>query len=204
MKSVLLILTVSLSSFFCKAQFIEHWNRITEDSVAFAQVYGSVDEYNYQHMVRHSNRHNFRIHFINTKPYYITAVVEWLAQEGYCGNTFWEKEDPGIYYECGSDACPPPSEDNQKSPPFAIRAFVNKKNRIVSVKISGDMNVLVKLFLYYWEGTNIKGGQIRKGKEIYQDSMDDRITFSWHGDKPVIIIKKNPNLTYFERKFSIE
>lgn len=202
MKQILL-LSLFLLPLTMHAQFIKGWQEISSDSAYFDIRYGSVKEYNYQHTYWHSNKKNFRMHFVNSRAYYLTEIADWLAQENKCGTKVWIDDDSNDYFECGNDGCPGSQLGNTKRVPFKIKARVNENSRVKSVTITGDAQTLVHLFLFYWEVPDLKIDKLKKGCTIYQDDMDDRITFSWQGTNPVITITQNPNLAYFANNIPV-
>lgn len=183
------------------AQLIEDWRTISNDSAWFANHFGSVQEYNFQHSNAHSNNKNFKAHFIDTRPFWILELGNYLVQEGFCGQR--------VEYDFDFDknvmivdfiGCGMTSLETRKN--ISAMVYFGADNfRTDKIVLKGNAEVLSRLFIFYWEDSRLRLDKLKKGSAVYQDYGDDRITFTWPGKEAAVTITKNPNITVFRNNF---
>lgn len=157
---------------------------MTEDD--FADIYGSVAEYNLQSTSFADGR---AILFTDAKATYLKFFCNILANNGYSKEVVYDNGSNWISYELQ-----PTVYSAEKKQSILIKASFDESNaRMKKVVITGNPTLLVNLFLYYW-ATDINIDNVKSGKYIYRDVASDRVVFDWKGTQPKIMIVSNPNI----------
>jgi hypothetical protein len=75
-----------------------------------------------------------------------------------------------------------------------ISSVVDDSLVVKKVTITGNTDLIIKLFLYYWieSEMHFDVNKFKRGCLFYQNSGSDRICFNWKGARPNITITKNP------------
>lgn len=186
MRKLILFAALALS-LQTSAQLIESPASLNMDSTEFAQVYGSVKEYNFQHGSMYNNK---PVLLIGTKASYVKAVCQYLTDNGLGREVEVETGDNWIAYNVPVTGIVNPNEPASVN----IKAFVDLETlRTNKVTITGRTDEVIKLFLFYWT-SELSMEELKKKGRVIQDYASDRIEFDWSKAQPVLTITKNPNI----------
>jgi hypothetical protein len=160
-----------------------------------AKLYGTKAEKVHQETIERQSWHHFLCRFIGFKQYYINDLTSYLQlQREYAvddnapdkpGYDIYVLSKKGVYI------------GNVKIPKMILTFAVNKEGRITSGRISGSFADMADLFLNYWpqDATYSSAVQLKPGVAAIKHAYGDLIAFTWVNNKPVITIKRDPDIT---------
>lgn len=163
---------------------------LTEDQ--FYAVFGSVAAYNMEAGLEYNSSHHRLVMLIGARLWWLQELPKYMAEQLGCSNHIDSDNDPiHSHFQVVKSIT---SGDEDNTPVDIICSYTDDSLRIVNVKITGNTELLVKLFIYYWEHSEIHFdvNKFKKGCLFYENCGSDRICFNWKGVKPNITIKKNP------------
>jgi hypothetical protein len=188
MKTLKLLMIILLTANYASAQTESKvWKQLKIDSVSFADKYGTPCEYAFQKDILNKSRHQFAAVFIGGKVNYLNRLASYL------GNIYnYEGEvDAGTVFT--------PKIFTKAAPKIILNHGEDKNDRVTWVTITGPADDIINIFVDYWENTHISLNDLKSKKTIYQDFGSDRISFTWKGVNPVIIIKNVPGRSYIPK-----
>jgi hypothetical protein len=185
MKKALLLICFFTTS-FAFAQRDQPWKGIGIDSLTFADNYGSVYEYNFEHDQMQKSSHKCLAVFIGAKAFWLNNLStylqlnKWTLKDSKNGNDYMRFTLLPVAYV-------------GKATPLVVTGVVNKKDRVSKVTITGKADDVIDLFIKYWELSKFSFNDLKKNKTIYEEYGSDKIIFSWFGVNPQITIIRSIN-----------
>jgi len=194
MKRVLLI----IACFYAVAasgQLINNFkvfHSITEEQAEF--IYGSVNAYNMEAGMEYNSSHRRLVMLIGAKLIWLEEIPHYMAEQLGCSREIDSDNDP-IHGHFGVHPGGVITRDDDNSV-MDIQAYVDDLDsmHIMKVVMKGNTDLLIKLFVWYWETSDVKFDikKFKKGCLFYENCGSDRISFNWKNSKPNITITKNP------------
>lgn len=162
------------------------------DKKSFDGYYGSLAEFNMQEGLKLNSPHGYLVMLIGAKGIYLREVVNYMVRELKCDNhVASDYEDYPAIYEVKPGGIL--EWDDDKS---LVRIESKQDDSLVikSVKITGNTDLITKLFLYYWINSELRfdENKFKKGCLFYQKCGSDLISYNWKGPKPYLTISRNP------------
>lgn len=174
---------------------IQNWQQTGLDSYDdFLYSYGSVKEYNLEKGVMYNSPHHCLVLMIGGKPRWIVRISQYLANEGYSNDCVIDDGVINVHKGWISYTMHA-GVSNKRNDKVVVKALIDlDKGRTTSVLITGNTEMLVNMFLYYWTGpgARIQRQSLKHGGTIYRDVASDRVTFDWRNANPIIRVSKNP------------
>lgn len=153
-----------------------------------AQPYTYAEEEGIQQGIMQTTSHHkgavfvgYDINWVNNMSAYLQHNLHYSYKEGKCSGNVW----------CAN--LKPTSAKRSVNAFIYVQASYNKDMKVTGITITGTVDELIELFLWYWEDTHISLNMLKSGCYIYQDFSSDRIIFNWKGDKPIITIVRSPD-----------
>jgi hypothetical protein len=164
------------------------WTKYDLDSVAFVQEYGTLEQYQYQKSIESKSQSKQLCLLIGAKAIWLYNLAYYLGMNNY--NVEWnEPEDfQGVVIVATAKIY-----TTQEPPTIKIKAPVNDDLITTSATITGPADDLIKLYVNYWELTDLSLNDLKTKKAVTKNFVSDRILFSWQGANPEIKIVKNPD-----------
>ncbi len=192
MKRILLIVFV-ISAWCSHAQLIQSFgdfHSLTEDQATI--VFGSVNAYNMEAGLEYNSSHHRLVMLIGARLWWLQEIPHYMAEKLGCSKNVDSDNDP-IHSHFKVYPGGVLDHDDDKSPVDIVCTY-DDSLRIQKVRLTGNTHLLVKLFLWYWENSDVKfdADKMKKGCLFYENCGSDRICFNWKGARPNIIITKNP------------
>ncbi len=186
MKKLFIIFSICIASLRLSAQNTKQpWLDLKMDSVSFAKTFGTSFEYGYQEQLKRQSSHHNLVVFIGAKIYWINEFSYYLQNQGW--DVDFKDGDNFTKYTFTPNT-------SKISGNIYMTVYYNSDKRTTAMRITGNADNMIKLFVYYWEKSDISLNDLKSKGEITQDFVNDRISISWHGNNPEISIKKNPNI----------
>ena len=162
------------------------------DAHDFNIYYGSLTEYNMEEGQKYNSLHGRLIMCIGAKAIYLKEIATYMVEKLNCDNhiTADNEEYPSAFLVKPGGIIGVDEDDS----PVRIIADTDDSLRMKKVTITGNTELLVKLFLNYWYRSELKFdiNKFKKGCLFYQNCGSDRVSFNWKGVKPNITITRNP------------
>ena len=177
------------------AQLISKYTDLTPNKRYFEIAYGTVSAYNMEAGMKYNSTHGRLIMCIGAKVTWLKEIPTYMVEQLGCSREIYSDADanggialtyqvfPGI--TMGSD---------DKSFVQFECDDVDDSIRMKKVVITGNTELLVKLFIYYWYRDDVKFdiNKFKKGCIFYENCGSDRISFNWKAKaKPFITITQN-------------
>ena len=162
---------------------------LTEEQ--FYEVFGSVSAYNFEEGLEIESSHHRLVMLIGAKLWWLQEIPYYMVEQLGCSPEI-DGDKRAIHGHFGVH-----SGFGNDNSVLEIRAHVDDIDsmHITDVTMTGNTELLIQLFINYWEHSEIKfvRSKLKKGVLFYENYGSDRICFNWKGAKPTIIIKTNPN-----------
>ena len=164
------------------------WQKLEMDSVTFVQQYGTVQQYGYQKQIEQRSSHKQLCILIGAKAIWLYNLAYYLGMNEY--NVEWAEPDnfQGVVLTATHKIY-----TTSKAPTVKVRAPYNKSLQVTSITITGPVDDIIKLFIKYWELTDLSFNQLKTKKAVTKDFVSDRVSFTWQGEQPIITVTKNPD-----------
>ena len=185
MKKLLLLICLFANS-LTFAQRNKPWKTIGIDSITFVENYGSEYEYYFEKEQMQKSSHKCLAVFIGAKAFWLNnlsaylQINKWSLENSRDGKNYMKFILLPVAYI-------------GKATPIVITGFLNNKDRISKVTITGKADDVISLFIKYWEFSNFSLNDLKKNKTIYEEYGSDKIIFSWVGVNPRITILRSIN-----------
>lgn len=166
-----------------QSQNIKEWDKLKMDSSTFIEKFGSLFEYKFQQSAMATSRHGWKVCLIGTKASYLNYIILYLAQQHW---EFKTKESPTAIKVYATTY----NNEQGYDAKLNFQFFLNSKQRITSVTITGTANDVIDFFLKYWENYDLNVNGLKQKKTIYTMNASDKVSFSWTGINPVINVTK--------------
>jgi flagellar basal body-associated protein FliL len=181
MKHAILIIML-LASFSAAGQ--KPWDKLEIDSVEFYEEYGNPMQYAYQQQIKSQSSHKLLVVFIGSKTTYLLDFAYYLGTQNYDISIDQPEDNITIFAQKRNGLSDYPSV---KVVATHDAEFITKK-----VVITGPADDLIKIFLGYWDRSDLSLNDLKKNKAVVKDFINDRVSFTWTGVDPVITVTKSP------------
>jgi hypothetical protein len=127
---------------------VKEWDKLKMDSSTFIEKFGSLNEYKFQQSAMATSRHGWKVYLIGAKASYLNYIILYLAQQHWAFET---KESPTVIKVYATTY----NNEQGYDAKLNFQFFLNSKERITSVKITGTANDVIDFFLKYWENYDL-------------------------------------------------
>jgi hypothetical protein len=161
------------------------WEKFDDmDSVEFVDQFGTVAQYEFQKSIEQKSNHKTLCLFVGAKPIWLYNFATYLGYKNY--NVTFDEGDGEIIVEAS-----PKIFTTDTAPVLKLNAPYNESAQTVSVKITGPADDMIKIFLDYWQLSDVSLNDLKAKKAIVKEMLSDKVSFTWTGIDPVITVSKN-------------
>lgn len=153
------------------------------DSATFMEKFGSLYEYRFQQKAMSRSRNGWKVYLIGAKASYLNYIILYLSQKHWA---FTTKETSSVIKVSATTY----NNEQGYDAKLNFRFFINNKQRISNVTITGTPNDVINFFLDYWENYDLNFNGLKQKRTVYTMNASDKVSFSWTGPNPVINVTK--------------
>lgn len=148
---------------------------------------GTVSEYREQQGWSNRTNNKYLCRLIGFKEYWITYLIAYMDDELRLGLSKSTTDKSG-----NSVLVFAPEASLGVTKKVYVKYRTNNNDRITYLSITGDLNNLIKLFVWYWPSTvNVYSeSNLKRGKIFFKFMYVEKISFDWRGTYPVIKLTK--------------
>ena len=181
MKKLFILILLPLASF---AQ--QPWQQYEIDSADFVEVFGTVDQYQFQKSIERKSDHKTLCLWIGAKAQWMYNFAMYLDLTTKYDVVWNDESDTEIVIEAthkiSTTAVPPV---------IVVKALYDDEGKTQRVTITGPADDLIDIFIDYWQLSELSVNELKTKEAVIKYFVSDKISFTWPGTDPVITVTKN-------------
>jgi len=182
MKSLIIFLLCVPSFVFAQ----KPWEKLELDSTTFVDRYGTPTQYFYQKNLQEKSSHKMLCLWTGATPIWLYYFAMYLDKD-YA--VVWDANTDNVIEIIAT----PKIFSTAKPPKIILKAVYNDQLQITSATITGPADDLIKIYIDYWELTDLSFNDLKTKKAITKNFVSDKVSFRWTGETPEVKVEKNPD-----------